>query len=205
MAKKKVAPPSGKKNILFIALLLLVTFGIYFQVTSHEFVNYDDDTLITTNRVVVDAGKSWTDCFTWNIFTPHFKPLVLLSWRAEYQAFGEKPGVFLFNNLLLHAFNVPVDSRRGRQPKDNKTSPDKELDKPVLKKSSNNNQAKQENNINSCEPSLEPEEKTDETKFSFYLDTQGTGTFVSETLQLLIASGKLSNSVLRLNISIEEM
>ena len=106
MAKKKVTPPSGKKNILFIALLLLVTFGIYFQVTSHEFVNYDDDTLITTNRVVVDAGKSWTDCFTWNIFTPHFKPLVLLSWRAEYQAFGEKPGVFLFNNLLLHAFNV---------------------------------------------------------------------------------------------------
>lgn len=106
MAKKKVTPPSGKKNILFVALLLLVTFGIYFQVTNHDFVNYDDDTLITTNRVVIDAGKSWKDCFTWNIFTPHFKPLVLLSWRAEYQAFGEKPAVFLFNNVLLHAFNV---------------------------------------------------------------------------------------------------
>lgn len=106
MAKKKVTPPSGKKNILFIALLLLVTFGIYFQVTRHEFVNYDDDTLITNNRVVVDPARSWTECFTWNIFTPHFKPLVLLSWRAEYQAFGEKPAVFLFNNLLLHAFNV---------------------------------------------------------------------------------------------------
>ncbi len=106
MAKKKVTPPSGKKNIIFIALLLLLTFGIYFQVTDHEFVNYDDDTLITNNRVVVDDGRSWTECFTWNIFTPHFKPLVLLSWRAEYQTFGEKPGVFLFNNLLLHAFNV---------------------------------------------------------------------------------------------------
>lgn len=106
MAKKKVTPPSGKKNILFVALLLLVTFGIYFQVTNHEFVNYDDDTLITTNRVVIDPTKSWTDCFTWNIFTPHFKPLVLLSWRAEYQTFGEKPAVFLFNNLLLHALNV---------------------------------------------------------------------------------------------------
>ncbi len=106
---------------------------------------------------------------------------------------------------MLHTFNVPVDSRRGRQPKNNKTSPEKELDKPVLKKSSNNNHADQENNINILKPSLEPEEKTDETKFSFYLDTQGTGTFVSETLQLLIASGKLSNSVLRLNISIEEM
>lgn len=106
MAKKKVIPPSGPKHLLFIAFLLLVTFGIYFQVTRHDFVNYDDDTLITTNRVVIDPNKSWTDCFTWNIFTPHFKPLVLLSWRAEYQTFGEKPAVFLFNNVLLHAFNV---------------------------------------------------------------------------------------------------
>ena len=106
MAKKKATPPSGKKNILFITLLLLVTFGIYFQVTGHEFVNYDDDTLITNNRVVVDPVRSWTECFSWNIFTPHFKPLVLLSWRAEYQTFGEKPAIFLFNNLLLHTLNV---------------------------------------------------------------------------------------------------
>jgi len=106
MAKKKVTPPSGKKNIIFIAFLLLVTFGIYVQVTGHEFVNYDDDTLITNNRVVIDGSRSWTECFTWNIFTPHFKPLVLLSWRAEFQTFGEKPSVFLFNNLLLHALNV---------------------------------------------------------------------------------------------------
>jgi hypothetical protein len=106
---------------------------------------------------------------------------------------------------MLHAFNVPVDSRRGRQPKNDKTSPEKELDKPVKKMSSNNNHVDQENNTNSSKPSLEPEKETEETKFSFYLDTQGTGTFVSETLQLLIASGKLSNSVLRLNISIEEM
>lgn len=106
---------------------------------------------------------------------------------------------------MLHAFNVPVDSRRGRQRKDDKTLPEKELDKPVQEMSSNNNHADQEDNINSSKTSLELEEKTEETKFSFYLNTQGTGTFVSETLQLLITSGKLSNSVLRLNISIEEM
>lgn len=105
---------------------------------------------------------------------------------------------------MLHAFNVPVDSRRGRQPKEDKTSPEKQLDKPVLKMTDNNH-VDQENNINISKPSLEPEENKEETKFSFYLDTQGTGSFVSETLQLLIASGKLSNSVLRLNISIEEI
>ena len=93
---------------------------------------------------------------------------------------------------MLHAFNIPVDSKRGRQRKQDKTSPGKELDKP-------------EDNANNFKTSLEPKENKEETKFSFYLDTQGTGTFVSETLQLLISSGKLSNSVLRLNISIEEI
>lgn len=107
MAKKKSPPPSNRKHFfLFAALLLLVTFGLYYQVTGFEFVNYDDDTLITKNKVVVDALVPWTEVFQWNIFSPHFKPLVLLFWRAEYQSFGENPAVFHFNNLLLHAFNV---------------------------------------------------------------------------------------------------
>ena len=56
MAKKKASPLPRlrKKYLLHLLYLLLVTFGLYFQVTSHEFVNYDDDTLITKNRVVVD-------------------------------------------------------------------------------------------------------------------------------------------------------
>jgi len=53
--------------------------------------------------------------------------------------------------------------------------------------------------------SLELEEEKEETKFSFYLDTQGSGRFINETLQLLLASEKLSNSELRLNISIEQI
>lgn len=106
---------------------------------------------------------------------------------------------------MLHAFNVPVDSRRGRQRKEEEKSPEKELDKPVLKMSSNNNHADEEDNANISKSSLEPEETKEETKFSFYLDTQGTGRFISETLQVLIASGKLSNSVVHLSISIEEM
>jgi protein O-mannosyl-transferase len=106
MAKKKASQPSGAKPLLYAVLLAVVTFAIYFQVTSHEFVNYDDDTLITSNRVVVDSRTPWSACFDWNIFTPHYKPLVLLSWRAEFQAFGENPAVFHFNNLLLHALNV---------------------------------------------------------------------------------------------------
>lgn len=45
----------------------------------------------------------------------------------------------------------------------------------------------------------------EEAKFSLYLDTHGTGKIISETLQLLLGSEQLSNSDLRLNISIEEI
>lgn len=106
MAKKKPSPPKRKNHWLFAAALLLITFGLYFQVTNHEFVNYDDDTLITTNRVVVNPNIPASACFDWNIFTPHYKPIVLWSWRTEYQLFGEDPFIFHFNNMLLHALNV---------------------------------------------------------------------------------------------------
>ncbi|MEN6324723.1 MAG: hypothetical protein ABFD18_00730 [Syntrophomonas sp.] len=45
----------------------------------------------------------------------------------------------------------------------------------------------------------------EDAKFSLYLDTQGTGKIISETLQMLLGSEQLSNSDLHLNISIEEI
>ena len=103
MAKKKPSPPKRKNHWLFAAGLLLITFGLYFQVTNHEFVNYDDDTLITANRVVVNPNIPASASFDWNIFTPHYKPIVLMSWRAEYQLFGEDPFIFHFNNMSLYS------------------------------------------------------------------------------------------------------
>ena len=105
---------------------------------------------------------------------------------------------------MLHDFNVPVDSKRGRQRKE-KTSAEKELNEtvqPIRASSSNITPIEDADRFKS---SLELEEEKDETKFSFYLDTQGSGRFINETLQLLLASEKLSNSELRLNISIEQI
>lgn len=106
MARKKAKSASKRQPLIMGVLLLIITFVLYFQTTGHEFVNYDDDTLITKNRVVVDPAAPLSACFEWNVFSPHFKPLVLMSWRAEYQFFGENPAVFHFNNIVLHALNV---------------------------------------------------------------------------------------------------
>jgi hypothetical protein len=106
---------------------------------------------------------------------------------------------------MLHDLNVPVDSKRGRQRKE-KTSPaEKELNETVQPIRSSSSNITPIEDANRFKSSLELEEEKDETKFSFYLDTQGSGRFINETLQLLLASEKLSNSELRLNISIEQI
>ena len=104
---------------------------------------------------------------------------------------------------MLHDFNVPVDSKKGRQRKEN-TSTEKELSESVQTMHSSSSNITPIDDTNRFKSSLKIEENK-ETKFSFYLDTQGSGRFINETLQLLLASEKLSNSELRLNISIEQV
>ncbi len=104
---------------------------------------------------------------------------------------------------MLHDFNIPVDSKKGRQRKEN-TSTEKELSESVQTMHSSSSNITPIDDTNRFKSSLKIEENK-ETKFSFYLDTQGSGRFINETLQLLLASEKLSNSELRLNISIEQV
>ena len=83
-----------------------ITFLVYHQVLSHDFVNFDDSTLIYNNPLVTQPEIPLKEIFTWGLFDGYYKPLVFLSWWSEYQTFGPNPTVFHFNNLLLHFFNV---------------------------------------------------------------------------------------------------
>ncbi|MDX1407211.1 MAG: tetratricopeptide repeat protein, partial [Saprospiraceae bacterium] len=53
-------------------------------------------------RFARKPAKAWEQ----SLFTPHYKPLVLLSWVAESKLFGLKSNVLHFNNLLLHTINA---------------------------------------------------------------------------------------------------
>ncbi len=91
---------------LLITLLALVTIAIYARTSGFDFVHIDDKKLITENRLVNDKTIPYTECFRTLFKNAHYKPLVFLSWKAEYQFLGPSPGHFHIINWLLNLINT---------------------------------------------------------------------------------------------------
>jgi tetratricopeptide (TPR) repeat protein len=88
------------------ALLAVVT-AAYLPLRSASFVNFDDDRLILDNAALRDPSPAGLrDIASRQLFTPHYKPLVYLSWAAELRAFGPDPRAFHRHNLMLHLLNT---------------------------------------------------------------------------------------------------
>jgi protein O-mannosyl-transferase len=103
--KAPVAKPlldEKRKEWLLVAFILAITFLIFSPAIRYDFVDWDDDTNITINPNMEELNASTIR----NIFTSTviggYTPLTTLSFAIENQIFGMKPGVFHFNNILLH-------------------------------------------------------------------------------------------------------
>lgn len=89
------------------ALLALMVVAAYLPLGHNEFVNFDDDSLILGNAALDDLSPARLgDILRLQLFTPHYKPLVNLSWAAELRLFGPDPWIFHRHNLLLHLVNA---------------------------------------------------------------------------------------------------
>jgi Flp pilus assembly protein TadD len=88
---------------LLIAAILLV----FWQLTSYDFVNLDDDMYITENPYVraglSSEGIIWSFGFTED--SPYWHPLTWLSHMLDCQLFGLEPGMHHLSNLILHLVN----------------------------------------------------------------------------------------------------
>jgi protein O-mannosyl-transferase len=92
---------------LMAALLGLVTIALYWPVTSHDFINYDDNLYVTSN-VHVQNGLT-LESLKWAFFNPvnsSWQPLTLLSHMLDCQLFGLKPWGHHLTSVLLHAVNT---------------------------------------------------------------------------------------------------
>jgi len=111
--KQKHVPPADdlirrkdKRIRILLLLIVVVTFICFSPILKNDFVNIDDEKLITENILVSNGSMvSIADIFTSAIQTPHYKPFVILTWNLEYRAFGFDPFWFHFNNLILHILN----------------------------------------------------------------------------------------------------
>ena len=95
------------EKMLLPAALVLLTLLAFSPVIENDFVNYDDNKLILKNPLVINGNDTpLRDFFLKNLHSPHFKPLVILSWNLEYRLAGLNPRIFHLDNLLLHIVNV---------------------------------------------------------------------------------------------------
>jgi protein O-mannosyl-transferase len=92
-----------------MALLAAATLAVFWQVTRHEFVNYDDPAYVTHNPMV-QAGLTWPG-LKWAFASLHaeatyWHPLTWLSHMLDCQLYGLKPAGHHLTSLLLHTLNT---------------------------------------------------------------------------------------------------
>ncbi|OGU16875.1 MAG: hypothetical protein A2076_06360 [Geobacteraceae bacterium GWC2_53_11] len=100
----------GKRVLLALAILLLVTAAVYSGSLKNGFVWDDHDVIeqYPLNRslsnlplyfTTSDSNKGWAA-------TPFYRPLARASYAVDYQLFGLRPWGYHLENLLLHLANV---------------------------------------------------------------------------------------------------
>jgi tetratricopeptide (TPR) repeat protein len=98
------APNRTRRRALLALGLALLTYAVYAPAADFEFVDYDDDLLITTVPQVRE-GLS-VDGVRWAFSTlqaANWFPLTRLSWMVDIELFGLDPGALHRTNALLHA------------------------------------------------------------------------------------------------------
>ena len=95
------------KSIGICLALLLITLAVFWQASTHEFINFDDLSYVTSNPHV-KGGFSRDNVF-WAFTTTteaNWHPLTWLSHMADSQLFGLNPAGHHLMNVLFHGANT---------------------------------------------------------------------------------------------------
>ena len=99
-------PTSARTPAAICLFLALITAAVYWPVTGHPFILYDDEQYIVINHHVT-MGLGWNN-FVW-AFTSNeaanWHPLTWLSHQLDCQLFGLNAGDHHLVNLILHVAN----------------------------------------------------------------------------------------------------
>ena len=95
-----------KSHIIYLAVIFLVTLGIYWNALKGDFI-WDDQGLILESASYLKEWGNIFSSFTRPFFgtTPFYRPLLLVSFIFDYQLWGLQPFGFHLSNVLVHALN----------------------------------------------------------------------------------------------------
>jgi tetratricopeptide (TPR) repeat protein len=112
IAPKQAPPPAGRMKethlrILISLALVMATAAVFWQVRTHEFVNYDDNDYITENYMV-KRGLTWGGV-VWAFSGGHannWHPLTWMAHMLDCQLFGLNSGAHHLVNAGFHVANT---------------------------------------------------------------------------------------------------
>src|ERR1700731_3446023 len=101
--------PAGSRTVVVCvcSLLAVITWVLFGQTLTHEFIDYDDPAYVTENAVVTSGitphAIVWA--FT-HIHSGNWHPLTTISHMLDCQLYGLRPGGHHFTNVVLHTVAV---------------------------------------------------------------------------------------------------
>jgi len=99
-------PPASKQNkskaVIYLLIVLVVTFLSYSSSLNNAFTNFDDSFFILKNPAIKSPtfNNIWKDFNIYEI--KGYAPLTIFSFAAEYHFFKLNPFVYHLDNLILH-------------------------------------------------------------------------------------------------------
>lgn len=93
-------------DILVGLLLVAATAAVFGRVLGHQFVAWDDDTLLYANPHLTGLnGETVRWAFTRFDYVVRYQPLTWLTWAAIYQVSGRDPFGYHLASLVAHGLN----------------------------------------------------------------------------------------------------
>lgn len=96
-------PPLSAAEWIVVVTLVVLTFAVFGQVGSHQFINYDDGQFIFQNSHVTQGLTAASIDWALTKAEIGYYPLTWLSHEFDVTLWGIKPGAHLLTNVLLHA------------------------------------------------------------------------------------------------------
>jgi tetratricopeptide (TPR) repeat protein len=101
------APPQspmawGTREWMIAAILIALTFIVFGPVMSHAFINFDDGQSVFENQHVLNRDVSWALTST----ETGWYPLTWLSHMLDVAMWGQRAGMHLLGNVVLHALST---------------------------------------------------------------------------------------------------
>lgn len=88
---------------------MVITMGVYWQVSGFEFINVDDPRYVLYNNFIRDGisldGIKWAFL---SVYAANWHPLTWLSHMLDIELFGMRPGMHHLINAALHTLNASL-------------------------------------------------------------------------------------------------